>query len=135
VREIQADYDRRGHFDEFSITVSADCLLPVGYYYVSQALRALLAWAFHRRAEAIGEEGQVVRIRCGVHGNWLEVYFQDSSERLSKRVREAYLFEPMSPLHVAQMIIEVGCYGRLVDATDELQTKIGHLFKIRLLQH
>jgi hypothetical protein len=40
----------------------------------------------------------------------------------------------MSPLHVAQIIIEVACHGKLVDATGELQAADGHLFKIMLLQ-
>lgn len=135
VQEIKTDYDRLGHFEKISFTVSADCLVPAGHYYFSQALRALVKWAFQRRAEVADDERQLVQIRCTVHGKWLEVYFQENSERLSKRVRKAYLFEPMSPLQVAQMIIEVACHGKLVDATDELQTNIGHLFKIRLLQH
>lgn len=135
VQEIKAYYDRLGHFDEISFTVSADCLVPASRYYFSQALRALVAWGFQRRFEVAEDKKQIVSFRCTVQDNWLEVCFQENSERLSKRVRDAYLFEPMSPLQVAQMIIEVACHGKLVDATDELQTKAGHLFKFRLLQN
>jgi DNA-binding NarL/FixJ family response regulator len=135
VREIKTEYDRLGYFDDISFTVTADCLVPTVRYYFSQALRALVAWAFQRRAEVAAGEKQFVQIRCAVQGNWLELYFQENSQRLSKRVREAYLFEPMSPLQVAQAIIELACHGKLVDVTDELQTKRGHLLKIRLLQN
>jgi CheY-like chemotaxis protein len=135
VQEIKNEYDRLGHLNDISFAVAADGLVPAERQYFSQALRALAEWAFQRRAQVAGRERQQIQIRCAVHGNWLEVHFQENSERLSKRVREAYLFEPMSPLQVAQMIIEVACHGRLVDATDELETRIGHLLKIRLLQH
>lgn len=135
VQEIETDYDRLGHFDEISFTVLTDCLAPAERYYFSQALRALAAWAFQRRGEVEGGEKQRVQIGCTLQGRWLEVNFQESSARLSKRLRESYLFEPMSSLRVAQMIIEVACHGRLIDATDELQNETGHLFKIRLLQN
>jgi len=135
IEEIKSDYDRLGHINEILFTVEADCRVPTGRNYFSLALRALVGWAFQRRAEVARGDTQVLHVRWTVQGNWLELYVQENSERLSKRIREAYLFEPMSPLHVAQMIVEVACHGELTDATDELQTKRGHLFKIRLLKN
>ncbi|HEV2764063.1 MAG TPA: hypothetical protein VGV38_13855 [Pyrinomonadaceae bacterium] len=135
VQEIKTDYDRLGHFDAMLFKVSADCVAPAERYYFSQALRALVAWAFQRRAKVAGGGKLDVQIGCTLEGRWLEVNFQENSVRLSKRLRESYLFEPLSLLRVAQMIVEVACHGRLVDATDELPGETGHLFKIRLLRN
>jgi CheY-like chemotaxis protein len=134
-QEIKTEYDRLGYFDDISLAVEADCLVPAERYYLSLALRELVKWAVERRTEVARGEKQLIQIRCTVQGNWMEIYFSENSERLSKRVREGYLFEPMSPLYMAQTIIEVACHGKLIDATDESQVMEGHLFKIRLLRN
>jgi CheY-like chemotaxis protein len=133
VQEIKADYERFGYFDEVSFTVQADCLIPAARYYLSLALRELVRWAVERRAEVPRGEKQLVQFRCMIEGNWLEIYFADSSERFSKYLREDFLFEPLSPLHAARIIVEVACHGKLLDVTDEMEDGAGHLFKIRLL--
>jgi hypothetical protein len=54
--------------------------------------------------------------------------------RIAKSLRDTYLFEPFSSLHLAREIIEIACLGKLIDATDELETANGHLLKIILLR-
>jgi CheY-like chemotaxis protein len=135
VQEIKSDYERLGYFDDVSFNVEADCLVPAERYYLSLALREMVKWAVERRTEVARGDEQRIQFRCTIQGNWLEIYFGEDSERMSKYMREDYLFKPVSPLHVAQMIIEVACHGKLVDVTDELQAAVGHLFKISLLHN
>jgi Response regulator containing CheY-like receiver, AAA-type ATPase, and DNA-binding domains len=134
VQEIKTEYDRLGYFDDLSLVVEADCLVPAERYYLSLALRELVKWSVNRSTEVTPGEKQLIQVRCTVQGNWTEIYLSERSKRLSKRMREGYLFEPMSPLHMAQMIVEVACHGKLIDVTDESKAVEGHLFKIRLLR-
>jgi CheY-like chemotaxis protein len=133
VQEIKSDYDRLGYFAEVSFAVEADCVAPARRYYLSLALRELVKWAVGRRAEVPPGERQQLRLRCAARGNWLEIYFGERSARLSEDLRAELLSEPLSPLHLARMIVEVACHGSLVDVTDESPEAAGHLFKIRLL--
>lgn len=130
VQEIQIEYDRTGYLDEVTLSVEADGFIPANRYFFSRALRELIKWAVERKKAL---ERQRIQIRCVTQGNWLEIHFQEQSERLSKRVRESYLFEPILSLHIAQMIIEVACHGKLIDGTDELETALGNRLIIKLL--
>lgn len=133
VREIKSDYDRLGYFDEVSFAVEADGVAPALRYYLSQALREVVRWAVGRRAEVPPGQRQQIQFRCTARGNWLEIDVGERSERLPQHLREEFLFEPMSPLHVARMIVEVACHGSLVDVSNESPDDLGHLFRIRLL--
>jgi len=134
IAQIEADYDRMGRFDKISFTIPVDCVVSGDRYYLSLAFRALVNWAFSRSDEVAPGGKQSVQIKTTVRGNWQEFDFQDNSRRLSERAREAYMSEPMSALNVAQLIVEVGCHGKLIDVTDELQGETGNQFRIRLLQ-
>jgi CheY-like chemotaxis protein len=134
VQDIRTEYDRRGHFDEVSFSVETDGLVPAERYFFSLALRELTRWAVERWAEAASGARLLIEAGCAAKGDWMEVYFRENGERLPQRARQGYLFEPMSPLHVAQLIVEVACQGSLIDATDELGFAEGHQFKIMLLQ-
>ena len=133
VREIRSDYDRLGYFDEVSFAVEADGVAPAERYYLSLALRELVRWAVGRYGEVPLGQAQQISFRCEARGNWLEIYVGERSERLPRELREDFLFEPMSPLHVARMIVEVACHGRLDDVSDESPGDLGHLFRITLL--
>jgi CheY-like chemotaxis protein len=134
VQEIKSEYDRRGHFDAVSLSVEADCLVPAERYFFSLVLRELVRWSVERPPEASGGARWLIRVRCTFKSGWTEIHFRENSERMSRREREGYLFEPMSRLHVVETIVEVACHGKLIDATDELPDAEGHLFKIMLLQ-
>lgn len=135
VREISAEYDLLGNLDDPLFHVESDCQVPAERYFFTLALRELIRWTMGRKTNLIAGEKQLIQLGCVRQGNWLEISFIENSARIPEAVRAAYLFESMSPLQIAQMVLEVACQGKLIDATCDSPLQQGQFFKIKLLHN
>jgi signal transduction histidine kinase len=126
-------------------TLEGDCRAYVNPVDFEIAIAQILRWFLQRSVDQPAHEGPCFRVSLNQHDAKADIWFQDSSYRISEKLR-GHLFEPFAGgdrsgeglkgrrlgLYLAKVVIETRNSGSVEDRSDELEGGLGHLLLLRL---
>lgn len=138
-----------------SLQIEGNCYVQVDFDDLYLIVTRLLQWFVRRANETPSALESMVRVRCSETEDWCEIVFEDSSFRLSPRLR-AELFLPFSqaislpfedttalfedkisnaglylPLYLTKMLVEGKYRGWVEDRSEDIEGPFGNRILVR----